>query len=473
MPLFLINQTQTVISKVFLSIKFIAYVPVINGIIRSRGNFQFHIRLHFYRIDPINLQCSFVISDPAARETLLSVHIHTINTHARIARPSRMVLVGAYLSRLVGTPNNFGPKIYGISGHVKRPGAYEFPMGTRLETLLDAAGGVIGRLKAVIVGGLSVPILTAREAEGLVMDHDSCLKRGTMLGSGGVIVINETASIPRIALRTIRFYAHESCGQCTPCRQGSHTLAALLDRLVAGRGAVADIDLILQLCARIKGSTLCPTGEALAMPIEAMVTKFRGEFEALVSGAVRIQSPDALVWADSALYFLNERRAELFGAVRVKRESLDIDFGEMPAETLRYDAGSFDCMDTCIIATRILQEHGYNPSTMASFALKGEDEESHMWLSISDGLGRFAFVETGAFASGRPVIGELVEEEESGNYSSGYVLVSPMKVLECFGYSEERFLSHLKAVERTSAAPIIARPEKRDEKRSGWNYQTG
>ncbi len=140
--------------------------------------------------------------------------------------------------------------------------------------------------------------------------------------------------------------------------------------------------------------------------------------------------------------------------------------------TENYSAGRFDCMDTCIIATRLLQEHGYNPSTMASFALKGGDEESHMWLSISDGLGRFAFVETGAFASGRPVIGELVEEEKSGNYSSGYVLVSPIKVLQCFGYSEERFLSHLGAVERTSAGPIILRPEKRDEKRSGWNYQT-
>ena len=139
--------------------------------------------------------------------------------------------------------------------------------------------------------------------------------------------------------------------------------------------------------------------------------------------------------------------------------------------TENYSAGSFDCMDTCIIATRLLQEHGYNPSTMASFALRGGDEESHMWLSISDGLGRFAFVETGAFAHGRPVLGELVAEEKSGNYSSGYVLVSPMKVLECFGYSEERFLSHLKAVEKMSTVPIIRRPEKRDEMRSGWTYQ--
>jgi hypothetical protein len=94
-----------------------------------------------------------------------------------------------------------------------------------------------------------------------------------------------------------------------------------------------------------------------------------------------------------------------------------------------------------------------------------------LWLSVSDGLGRFAFIETGAFASGRPIIGEVVDDEKSGNYSSGYVLVSPMKVLECFGYSEERFLSHLGAVERTSAEPIIVRPEKRDEKRSIWTYQ--
>jgi len=179
-----------------------------------------------------------------------------------------------------GTSNNFGPKIFGISGHVRRPGAYEYPLGTPLETLLEAAGGVTGRLKAVIVGGLSVPILTAQEAQGLIMDYDACQKRGTMLGSGGIIVMNETADIPAIALRTIRFYAHESCGQCTPCRDGSHTIASLLARIVAGRGTSGDIDLVLKLCAAVRGSTLCPTGEAFAMPIEAMVTKFRPEFEA-------------------------------------------------------------------------------------------------------------------------------------------------------------------------------------------------
>jgi NADH-quinone oxidoreductase F subunit len=189
---------------------------------------------------------------------------------------------GAKAFMELGTPNNFGPKIFGICGHVKKPGTYEYPLGTLLSTLLQAAGGVDGKLKAVIVGGLSVPILTAAEAEGLVMDYDSCQKRGTMLGSGGIMVLREGTGIPEVALRAIRFYAHESCGQCTPCRQGSHAVAALLGRIVAGNGTTADIDRVLWLCSRIKGSTLCPTGEAFATPIEAMVTKFRGEFEALV-----------------------------------------------------------------------------------------------------------------------------------------------------------------------------------------------
>ncbi len=193
-----------------------------------------------------------------------------------------IVSQGAAAFKQFGTTNNFGPKIFGVSGHVRRPGAYEYPLGTPLETLLEAAGGVQGELKAVIVGGLSVPILTAAEAAGLVMDFDSCLKRGTMLGSGGIMVMNETTSIPRVALRAIRFYAHESCGQCTPCRQGSHTVAELLARLVEGHGRTEDVDQLLWLCGTIKGSTLCPTGDAFATPIEAMVTKFRPEFEALV-----------------------------------------------------------------------------------------------------------------------------------------------------------------------------------------------
>jgi NADH-quinone oxidoreductase F subunit len=189
---------------------------------------------------------------------------------------------GAAAFKKMGTTNNFGPKIFGISGHVNRPGVYEYPLGTPIETLLEAAGGVKGKLKAVIVGGLSVPILTAGEAVGLPMDYDTCLKRGTMLGSGGIMVMNETTSIPRVALRAMRFYAHESCGQCTPCRQGSHAVTALLERVCSGRGSTQDIDRVQTLCTTIKGTTLCPTGDAFTTPIEAMVRKFRPEFEALV-----------------------------------------------------------------------------------------------------------------------------------------------------------------------------------------------
>jgi NADH:ubiquinone oxidoreductase subunit F (NADH-binding) len=189
---------------------------------------------------------------------------------------------GSDAFRAIGRVGNFGPKLFGVSGHVNKPGVFEYPLGTPLMEIIGAAGGAKGNLKGVIVGGLSVPIITADEAKTLKMDYDSCAAAGTMLGSGGIIVINDTASIPQIALRAIRFYAHESCGQCTPCREGSQVIARLLSGLVKGTGKRADIETILRLCATIMGSTLCPTGDAFSMPIQAMVTKFRSEFETLV-----------------------------------------------------------------------------------------------------------------------------------------------------------------------------------------------
>lgn len=186
---------------------------------------------------------------------------------------------GAEAFQQIGTPQSTGPKIFGVSGHVNRPGVFEYPLGTPLETILEAAGGVKGRLKAIIVGGLSSPILTAKEAQGLRLDYDSCAARGTMLGSGGIIVMNQTTRIPPLALRAIRFYAHESCGQCIPCREGSQVIAQRLDRVVAGKGERSDIDLVLRLCETIQGSTLCPAGGAFARVIGAMVRKFRPEFE--------------------------------------------------------------------------------------------------------------------------------------------------------------------------------------------------
>ncbi len=193
-----------------------------------------------------------------------------------------IVTHGADVFKKIGTVGNPGPKIYSVSGQVRKPGAFEFPMGVTLDKVLEAAGGVNGTLKAVIVGGLSSPILTAQEAKGLVLDYDSCVRAGTMLGSGGIMVMNDTVSIPQVALRTIAFYAHESCGQCVPCREGSNLIKNRLSALVKGTGTHEDINLILKICARVKGLTLCPLGEAFAMPVKAMVKKFRPEFEALV-----------------------------------------------------------------------------------------------------------------------------------------------------------------------------------------------
>lgn len=204
-----------------------------------------------------------------------------VNNVETLANIPYVIEHGAEAYKKFGTPGNHGPKIFGVSGHVNRPGVYEYPLGTPLMTLLKKAGGAKGKLKAVIVGGLSVPILTAEEAEDLNLDYDSCAAHGTMLGSGGIMVIAEGTSIPEIALRTIEFYTHESCGQCTPCREGSNAIRYLLKRMIDGRGRRADIDAILRLCGTIRGSTLCPTGDAFSMPIEAMLQKFRSEFEAL------------------------------------------------------------------------------------------------------------------------------------------------------------------------------------------------
>jgi NADH:ubiquinone oxidoreductase subunit F (NADH-binding)/NADH:ubiquinone oxidoreductase subunit E len=191
---------------------------------------------------------------------------------------------GANAFRRIGTDGNFGPKLFGICGHVNRPGVYEYPLGTPLAELLQAAGGAKGNLKAVFVGGLSVPVLTAAEATDLRMDFQSCIKAGTMLGSGGIIVMNDSVWIPDIALRAIRFYVHESCGQCTPCREGGFYIEKRLARIAEGRGgAAADIDAVLGMCDRIMGLSLCPSGNSIATTIRSMVQKFRGEFDSAFS----------------------------------------------------------------------------------------------------------------------------------------------------------------------------------------------
>ena len=205
-----------------------------------------------------------------------------VNNVETLASVPYIIDQGAEAFKSFGYENNTGFKLFGVSGNVNKPGVYEYPMGTPFSKLLEAAGGVKGNLKAVIVGGLSVPILKADEIEGLNMDYDSCIKHGTGLGSGGIMVINDEFSIPELAYRTISFYAHESCGRCAPCRNGSHSIKELLGRLLDGEGTKEDIDTIVKICDSVNGVTICPTGEAFSIPIKAMVEKFRDEFEALI-----------------------------------------------------------------------------------------------------------------------------------------------------------------------------------------------
>jgi len=185
-----------------------------------------------------------------------------------------------------GSVGGYGFKLFGVSGAVNKPGVYECPMGIPLKDLIAMAGGIKGNMIGIIVGGLSVPMLTPEElkkGDGLKMDYESCAEYGTSLGSGGIMVISDEFSIPDIALRTIQFYNHESCGQCTPCRLGSGMIVSMLKKIVDGKGEKGDLEKVLWFCDNIKGKTLCPTGEAYATPIKTMITKFNSEFNKLIT----------------------------------------------------------------------------------------------------------------------------------------------------------------------------------------------
>ena len=181
----------------------------------------------------------------------------------------------------IGTPKSTGTKIFCLSGHVNKPGNYELPMGTPLRELIYEYGGGIrdGRnLKAVIPGGSSVPVLTADKVD-VRLDFESLAEAGTMLGSAGVIVMDETVCMVKAALNMARFYQHESCGQCTPCRQGTYWLQRILYRIEHGQGRDEDLDLLLDICSNIEGNTICPLGDAAVPPVRSTVQNFREEYE--------------------------------------------------------------------------------------------------------------------------------------------------------------------------------------------------
>jgi NADH-quinone oxidoreductase subunit F len=207
----------------------------------------------------------------------------TINNVETLANVPFIVERGADWFLSIGkAPKNSGPKLYSLSGHVKRPGNYEAPMGLPLHELIyDLGGGMLRDdrpLKAVIPGGSSVPVLRADECE-VDLDYDSLAAKGTMLGSAGVMVMDSGTCMVNALRRISHFYSHESCGQCTPCREGCGWMERILNRLEGGEGRQADLDLLHDIGGQIIGNTICALGDAAAMPVQSFVKKFREEFQ--------------------------------------------------------------------------------------------------------------------------------------------------------------------------------------------------
>ena len=220
----------------------------------------------------------------------------TINNVETLIAAAHIVNNGAEWYRQWGTEKSTGTKLFCVSGHVARPGNYEVPMGFNFkEFIYDVCGGIAnGReLKAVIPGGSSVPILTADEID-IGMDYEAMAAAGTMLGCGSVIVMDETTDIVKQVRRMVDFYAHESCGQCTPCREGTAWAAKVLRRIENGRGVEADLQTLLDISDNMAGKTICVLSDAAAAPIVSSLAKFRAEYLA------RIPSAEPMVVARSA-----------------------------------------------------------------------------------------------------------------------------------------------------------------------------
>lgn len=196
----------------------------------------------------------------------------------------RVLELGGEAFAKLGVARSGGTAVYSVSGHVNRPGIYEFPMGTPLMDILMAAGGLReGRqLKAVIPGGTSTPILTAVEAQGAKMDFDSLRGLGTFLGAGGIIVLDDTADMVEVLYIIERFLAHESCGQCTPCREGSGWVTRILSRLARAEGYAPDLDNVVRIGDNVSGTPICALGETIGPVAKSIIAKFRPEFEAKV-----------------------------------------------------------------------------------------------------------------------------------------------------------------------------------------------
>ena len=204
----------------------------------------------------------------------------TINNTETLASVPWILRHGGQAFLELGKPNNGGVKIFSVSGHVNRPGNFEIPMGLPFKDLLDMAGGVRGgrKLKAVIPGGSSMPVMPAEVILDCTMDYDSLQKAGSGLGSGGLIVMDETTCMVRALTRIAQFYHAESCGQCTPCREGTGWMHRVLERMLAGKGRMEDIALLESAAGQIAGHTICAFGEAAAWPVQSFLKHYKHEF---------------------------------------------------------------------------------------------------------------------------------------------------------------------------------------------------
>ena len=217
-----------------------------------------------------------------------------INNVETLAAVPAIIEKGGEWYASIGTPKSTGTKLFCVSGPVNKPGVYELPLGVTFRDLLEKSCGGMQegkKIKAVIPGGSSVPVLTAEEAWAVKLDYESLATAGSMLGSGGVIVIDESQCMVKLLQVLARFYHHESCGQCTPCREGCGWIEKILNRFEEGKASVKDIDLLYSVADGMQGRTICPLADAMAMPVMSFVKKFRSEFEAHAAG--RCCAPEA------------------------------------------------------------------------------------------------------------------------------------------------------------------------------------
>jgi NADH-quinone oxidoreductase subunit F len=221
----------------------------------------------------------------------------TINNTQSLASVPTIIRKGAKWFSDLGVEGSGGTAIFAVSGHVEKPGNYELPLGIPFKELLEIAGGMLGgrKLKAVIPGGSSVPVLRAEDIIDLTMDFDTIKNAGSGLGTGAVVVMDETTCMVKMLRRISRFYYAESCGQCTPCREGTGWLYRMLTRIVEGEGKRGDLDMLLNVANKIEGHTICALGDAAAWPVQSFLKRFMHEFEYMIDNDGRsiVDSPES------------------------------------------------------------------------------------------------------------------------------------------------------------------------------------